>query len=240
MNLELERDVMQVCLRGHVITDALVSHPEQGANHCDRCGAPTVCSCQTCGQGIPGAAPLPGMFTLGHRMAPQHCPGCGAAFPWAEDRVVAAMPDTLTALETLLRRLPLTVRQLRDRRDSRPTLKVDDVFDLEDLLRAVLPLQFDDVRRQSRTPSYCATVRTDFLVGPNRAAVTAKLLQARASEPQLVREACEDIAFYERQTECGGLVILIYDPEQFLFEPRHFEAALRGEDGLDVRCVVAT
>jgi hypothetical protein len=240
MLTELERDVMQVCLRGHVITDVLVSHPEQGANHCDRCGAPTLCHCQTCGQGIPGASSLPGMFTLGRRPAPQYCPGCGAAFPWTEELSVDAAPDMQAQLESVLRRLPHTVRQLRDRHDSRPTLKVEDEYDLEDLLRAVLHLHFDDVRRQNRTPGYAAGSRTDLVIGTHRIAVTAKLMKSRATEPQIVHEVCEDIAFYERQTDCGGLVMFIYDPEQILYDPRRFEAALRGEDALDVRCVVAS
>ncbi len=188
MNAELTRDVMQVCLRGHVITDMLLSHPEQGANHCDRCGAPTLCHCQTCGQEIPGASSLPGLATIGHRPAPQFCPGCGAVFPWSNRPLLAAATDTSAALATLLRRLPHAVRQLRDRHDSRPTLKVEDEHDLEDLLRAVLHLHFDDVRRELRTPSYSATTRTDFIVGPDCVAVSAKIASSDRGEGQLAAQ----------------------------------------------------
>ena len=43
---------------------------------------------------------------------------------------------------------------------------------LDDLMRAVLPLHFDDVRPQGRTPHYAAGTRTDFLLAPERVAVT--------------------------------------------------------------------
>src|SRR5262249_28190224 len=132
MTIEVLRDVMQVCLSGHVITDVLASHPEQGSSHCDRCGSPTLSRCPTCGEEIPGAAPLAWLRPIGRRPAPQHCPGCGAAFPWADEEGPAPASDTLSQLQTLLRRMPRAARQLRERHAGRPALHVDDVHDLED------------------------------------------------------------------------------------------------------------
>jgi hypothetical protein len=239
MSTETARDVMQVCLGGHVITDVLATHPEQGMGHCDRCGSPTISRCPTCGDDIPGSTAAFGLMPIGRRHPPAHCPNCGVAFPWAERPVSTAPPDTLAVLEPLLRRLPQAVRQLRDRHDRRPTLRVEDEYDLEDLLRTVFHLNFDDVRRESRTPSYSPTVRTDFIVGPQRTAVSAKLVKSNGCEPALVREVREDVAYYE-QAECGGLVVLVYDPEQLLPDPRRMEVALGATNVLNVCCVVAS
>jgi hypothetical protein len=240
MDTELMRDVMQVCLGGHVITDVLASHPEQGVQHCDRCGAPTISRCPTCGDDLAGAAPLPGLSTIGQRQAPQHCSCCGAAFPWAQRPAPAEASNTLDMLETVLRRLPHAVRQLRDRHDGRPTVRIVDAFDLEDLMRAILHLHFDDVRRETRTPGYSFGTRTDFVVGPQRIAVTAKLARPDVREQELVRQIHEDAAFYERKdVEC--LVVLIYDPEQIVRDAPQFEAAwLRAAAGPEIRCVVAS
>lgn len=239
MITDMVRDVMQVCLGGHVITDVLASHPEQGMRCCDRCGAPTMSRCATCGVEIPGSTAAFGLTPIGRPRPPAHCPSCGAAFPWAERPSASATPDTLATLESLLRRLPETIRQLRDRHDSRPTLRVDDEYDLEDLLRAILHLHFDDVRRETRTPSYATGVRTDFVVGPERIAVSAKIAIAARCEAELISAVHEDIRFYQQQAECGGLAVLIYDPEQQLREPRRMEVALGATDALSVRCVVA-
>lgn len=239
METELMRDVMQVCLGGHVITDVLASHPEQGLQHCDRCGAPTISRCPTCGDDLAGAAALPGLSTIGRRQAPQHCASCGAAFPWAQRPEPTETADPLELLETVLRRLPHAVRQLRDRHDGRPTVRIVDAFDLEDLLRAILHLHFDDVRRETRTPGYSFGTRTDFIVGVQRIAVTAKLAKHDVREEELVRQIHEDAAFYE-QKDCRCLVVLIYDPEQVVRDVPQFEAAwLRPTAGPEVRCVVA-
>jgi len=241
MTADTVRDVMQVCRRGHVITDVLASYPEQGALHCDRCGAPTICRCPTCGEEIPGAAPLPGMLTIGERPAPQFCPGCGAAFPWAGIAVAAPATDTLAILEPLLRRLARMVRQLRDRPPGRPTLRIDDGRDLEDLARSVLHLHFDQVRRESRTPSYAAATRTDYLVGSDQTALVVKFVGLGMRKPQLVEEVDEDIAYYRRRPGCERLLVLLYDPEQRLHDPRAFESATgRTETGLEVRCILSS
>jgi hypothetical protein len=237
METDVMHDVMQVCLGGHVITDMLNSHPEQGLQHCDRCGAPTISRRPTCGDDLAGAAALPGLSTIGRRQAPQHCRCCGVAFPWATQAAPPETMDTLELLERVLRRLPHAVRQLRDRHDGRPTVRVVDAFDLEDLVRAILHLHFDDVRRETRTPGYSFVTRTDFIVGPQRIAVTAKLAQQDVRERELVRQIHEDAAFYE-QKDCDCLVVLVYDPEQIVRDAQQFEVACTV--GQEVRCVVAS
>jgi hypothetical protein len=241
MITESDRDVMQVCLNGHVITDRLASHPDEGLGCCDRCGAATISRCPTCGRDLPGALPLPGLATIGERQPPEHCPGCGAALPWSEVPAAAHAPGTLAVLEPLLRRLPRAARQLRDRYEGRPSLRVEDEHDLEDLLRAVLHLHFDDVRREGRTPGYDPGTRTDFIVGPEALAVTAKLVTPDVTAESLLGQLREDVAYYQRQPTCGGLVALAYDPEQRLCDRERFEAACRRSgQGFDLRCVVAT
>src|SRR5262249_46736961 len=125
------RDTMQVCRNGHVITDLLRTCPERGLSHCDRCGAPTLDSCPTCGAQLPGAVPVPGLVPVGRVQPPEFCSACGAALPWAERPSQGPAPDPLAVLENLLRRLPLTIRQLRNRHGDRPPFRVEDERDLE-------------------------------------------------------------------------------------------------------------
>jgi hypothetical protein len=238
MTTDTIRDVMQVCLGGHVITDVLASHPEQGTRHCERCGAETIHRCPTCGEEIPGAAPLPGLMPIGRRAAPEHCPSCGAAFPWAATPSLGGESDTWTRLERLLRRLPETIRQLRDRHQGRPTLRVNDEHDLTDLLRAVLCLQFDDMRRETRTPRYTDGMRSDFLVGPDHVAITAKVVDELATESTILTEIEEDTAYHGRRSACGGVLVLVYDPEHRLHSPERLEAIAQSRTGVLVRCIV--
>jgi hypothetical protein len=238
MTGETEQDVMQVCLNGHVITDRLRGRPDHALSRCDRCGAPTVHRCATCGHELPGAREVPGLEPIGRPDPPPHCPRCGAALPWAARRK-APPTDTLRVLDGLLRRLPRVVRQLRVRHGHRPAFRVEDEHDLEDLLRALLPLHFDDIRPEGRTPSYAARTRTDFVLAAEGTAVLVKRVAALGEEERLAGQLAEDVAYYERRGGVRRLVCLVYDPEQRIVEPGQFEAERQRDEGLVVRCVVS-
>jgi hypothetical protein len=231
-------DVMLVCRNGHVITERLHGCPDQALRHCDRCGADTLSACPTCGQQFPGAVAWPGPLPIGRPQPPLYCAQCGAALPWAPRPRPAA--DPLAALETLLRRLPLVVRQLRSRQGDRPPFRVEDEHDLEDLLRALLAVPFDDIRPEGRTPAYTPGRRTDFLLDRGALAVTVKCVRAAGDEPRLAAELAQDAAYYQARPTCRTLVCFLYDPEGRLPDPRRLEAAWsRQHDDLDVRCVSA-
>ncbi|MBO0698011.1 MAG: DUF2321 domain-containing protein, partial [Zavarzinella sp.] len=70
------RDSMLVCANGHVITDRLRARPDLRRARCDRCGAPTLDRCRTCGHELPGATSVPGYETVGSYPAPLACSGC--------------------------------------------------------------------------------------------------------------------------------------------------------------------
>jgi hypothetical protein len=233
------QDVMQVCRNGHVITDLLRSCPEGGLLHCDRCGAETLDRCLTCGRELPGAVTVPGLLPVGARQPPGYCATCGAAFPWTQRRR-PPRTEPLALLENLLRRLPLVARQLRVRHGDRPTFRVVDESDLEDLLRALLPLHFDDVRPEGRTPRYAAGTRTDFLLAPEGIALSCKLADTATRTATLVEQFREDVAYYRRERKCRTLVEFVYDPEGRTYDPPLLESACAGlGEDLDVRCVVA-
>lgn len=231
-------DVLQVCRNGHVITDLLRSCPERGLSHCDRCGAATVDSCATCGRPLPGGVYVPGLLPVGRAEAPQFCSTCGAAFPWAK-RAASSSESPLALLEGLLRRLPLTIRQLRSRHGERTPFRVEDEHDLADLLRAVLPLHFEDIRPEGRTPSYAAATRTDLLLQPEGIALVAKRTTATVRKDQLAEQVAEDAAYYARERRCRTLMLFVLDADARLCEPTQLETAWSQPLGeLDVRCVV--
>jgi hypothetical protein len=137
-------------------------------------------------------------------------------------------------LDNLLHRLPLVIRQLRVRHSDRPPFRVVDEKDLEDLLRALLPLHFEDIRPECRTPSYAASTRMDFLLAMEGIAITVKLAQ-----PRVLEQVTEDAAYYRVHRKCRMLLVFIYDPEASLRGPclPPADGAENGEE-LEVRCVI--
>lgn len=82
------RDIMQVCLNGHVITERFNTHPEFRENYCTNCGQKTITKCPTCKADIPGDIVYDDMVILSGfaPVAPQICKNCGNRFPWFEIR----------------------------------------------------------------------------------------------------------------------------------------------------------
>ncbi len=77
------RDVMQVCPRGHVITDSLQSSPHMGKSYCPKCGQQTITKCPNCNKDIPGETRYEDVVMVAPMMsAPSNCEHCGQPFPW--------------------------------------------------------------------------------------------------------------------------------------------------------------
>jgi len=234
------QDVMQVCRNGHVITDLLHAYPDRGLSHCDRCGAVTLDRCATCGLEIPGAVHVPGLVPVGRSLPPEFCSACGAPFPWSGKSELGKAADPLANLERLLRRLPRVIRQLRSRHINRPAFQVADERDLEDLLRTLLPIFFDDIRPESRTPAYDSGTRTDFRLKPEGIVLTVKRAKSRDYEKQLGEQLQEDVTYHERDTSCKILIGFIHDPEGYLRDPGQLELMWsKPQDRLELRCVIA-
>jgi len=226
--LTATRDRMLVCRAGHLITDRLGTRPDLRLPRCDTCGADTLDRCDTCGTLLAGALPVHGLDPIGGR-PPAFCTTCGAGFPWT---VEPTPPDDtqLGRLEHLLRRLPRVARELRLSPGSR--LDVREERDLDDLVRALLPIHFDEVRPEARTPRYAAGTRTAFVLPEIEAVVVPHLAGLGASEASLNHRMTEDMDQY--RDHCRTLVLFVYDPERRL--PGRLEAVWSDDR---VRCVVA-
>jgi hypothetical protein len=198
----------------------------------------TLDHCLTCGRKLPGVVPVPDLTPIGAAPAPRFCATCGAAFPWVRQPRTA--PSAMKLLEPLLRRLPLMIRQLRWRQGDEPPFRVDNERDLEDLLRAVLPLQFGDVRLECRTPRYSSRTRTDFVLLRGKIAITVKYVRSDLRELQIREQWQEDIAYYQARKGCRLLVGNLYDPEGLLHEGRVLQRMLTGAaEALELRAIVS-
>ena len=107
---------------------------------------------------------------------------------------------------------------------SRPTLQIKDEYDVQDLLHGVLAIGFEDVRRETYTPSYAGTTaRTDFLLDPEEIVIEVKMTRKGLLRKQLIQELIIDIAYYKNIANCKHLICAIWDSGKYLTNP----AALR-------------
>lgn len=138
------------------------------------------------------------------------------------------------------RRFPLFARQLGTRQRGRAPLTIQDEYDVQDLLHAILLLSFDDVRPEEHTPSYAnSSSRLDFFLPRERIIVEAKMTRKGLGQKKVVDELLIDCARYSRMPEVDHLICIIYDPGGECKNPVAIENDIeRSGSPLNVRVVV--
>ena len=135
-------------------------------------------------------------------------------------------------VKTLCHRFHSVARQLRLRGEHRATLSVEDEIDVQDLLHALLRIQFDDIDTEEWTPSYAeGASRTTFLLNDNQLAVLVKKTRNGLTAKDLTEQLRIDTERYLTKSRCTSLVCFIYDPDGRIGNPRAFETALTTVNG---------
>jgi hypothetical protein len=240
-------DTQEVCLNGHQTTANYERHGEFRRPFCEKCGAPTIHTCPSCGTNIRGEYHVDGVVFLGSHATPvpKFCLKCGKKFPWS-DRIDNEASDAITgldpalAVERICSRVPLVIRQLRQRHDDRSTIDVNDEYDLQDVLHALLHLFFDDVRPEEYISSYAGkSSRVDFLLKQESIVLEAKMTRKGLGAKEIGDQLIIDIARYKEHASCKTLFCLVYDPDHRVNNPRGLEIDLsKKHDELDVRVFV--
>ncbi|MCL2625556.1 MAG: hypothetical protein FWD46_01895 [Cystobacterineae bacterium] len=128
--------------------------------------------------------------------------------------------DCLSILNNIFSRFHKVVKQLRTRHKNRNTLDVEDEYDMQDLLHAILQLYFDDIRPEKWTPDYAGgSSRMDFLLKNEQVVIEVKRIRERLGDRKLGEELIVDIEKYKRHPDCNRLLCFIYDPEGKLENP---------------------
>lgn len=135
--------------------------------------------------------------------------------------------DPLEQIRKVCLRFHAVTRQLRLRKDYRATLEVEDDYDLQDLLCALLKVEFDEVGTDEWTPPYTGGApRSTFLLDKDRIAVVAKKTRSGLTTKELADQVTADSAHYSTRDKCTTLFCFIYDPEGRIGSPKRLETDL--------------
>ncbi|MDX6614840.1 MAG: hypothetical protein QOD75_4026 [Blastocatellia bacterium] len=128
--------------------------------------------------------------------------------------------DSVVGLRLLASRFHQVARQLRNRYQQRPTIEVEDEYDVQDLLHALLRLTWDDVRPEERTPSSAGKSTTmDFLLKAEKVVVETKKTRKGLGAKELSDQLILDIQRYQSHPDCKTLFCFVYDPEGRIANP---------------------
>ncbi len=238
-----KKDVQQICLNGHQITDTYHLMPDMRKNFCAICGAKTITKCLNCNSDIPGRLNYSGTSFGNAESIPRHCENCGTAFPWTEKQnkklheniiKLALQKHKSTSLDlvrNICSRFHIVASQLKIRHASRLAFEIQDEYDVQDLLLALLKIFFDDIRPEEWTPSYAGKCsRADFLLKKEQIVIEVKKTRKGLGARELGDELIIDAERYKSHPNCKVLYCFVYDPDGKITNQEGFERDLSRKD----------
>ncbi|MGR7526932.1 PD-(D/E)XK nuclease domain-containing protein [Klebsiella aerogenes] len=109
---------------------------------------------------------------------------------------------------------------MNSRYNNRRGLTIDDEYDVQDLLRAILALHYDDVNAESTVPYQLGSnSRVDFLIRDIGIAIEVKKTSKSVRDSKLAEQIITDVHRYSSHPFCKDVIFFIYDPEHFIKNP---------------------
>jgi len=133
-------------------------------------------------------------------------------------------------IENILFKFHKVVGEIKKRHDNRETLQINDEYDVQDLLRGLLKIHFDDVRKEEGTPSHAGkSTSIDLFLKEKQIAIETKMTRKGLDEKKIGDELIIDIAHYQKHPKVKFLYCFVYDPEERISNPQGFEKDLSGQ-----------
>lgn len=132
--------------------------------------------------------------------------------------------EPISIVQRICNRFHQVARQLMQRHDNRSSIKIEDEYDVQDLLHALLRLHFDDVRAEEWTPSYAGSAsRMDFLLKKEKIVIEVKKTRKNLGAKEVGEQLMIDIDRYTAHPDCETLICFVYDPEERVANPAGIE-----------------
>jgi hypothetical protein len=133
-------------------------------------------------------------------------------------------PTTIETIELICSKFDTVVRQLRQRHDNRDTIDINDEYDVQDLLHALLRIYYQDIREEEHTPSYAGGAsRIDFLLKEEQILIEVKKTRPTLKAKELGGQLIIDIERYKAHPDCKMLYCFVYDPDGYIKNPKGME-----------------
>lgn len=124
--------------------------------------------------------------------------------------------DARNRVRTIARRFPSVVQTLKKRFANRGALfQMNDEADMQDLFRALLAVDFDNVVREDYVPQVGGRrTRIDFLLPDVGIGIELKMTRPGLGDKEVGDQLIQDIVRYENHPLCRTLMCIVFDRER--------------------------
>jgi hypothetical protein len=120
-------------------------------------------------------------------------------------------------LDNIFNRFHMAAIQLRTRRKDHSPYVIEDEYDVQDLLHALLWIHFDDIHREYWTPKYAgSSLQMDMYLKSEKTGIEVKKTRSYLTEKKLGEQILIDIPHYKQIPGCRKLIFFIYDPDTLI------------------------
>lgn len=152
-----------------------------------------------------------------------------------------ANAEAVGLLRKIGNRFHAVARQLRLRHEGRPTLEVEDEYDAQDVVHALLCLEFDEIRRETWQPGYAGGAAHTYFVAPrDRIVIEVKKTRQGMGAKEIAGQLEHDTLYYWTHPDCQTVFCFVYDPEARVGDPYGLEKTLTKQvDGQRVEVFIS-
>lgn len=125
--------------------------------------------------------------------------------------------NPIATLKNIFEKFSSIAAQLLIRHDKRETIQIEDEYDVQDLLHAILKLFVEDIRPEERCPSYAGKKgRTDFNLKNEKIFIETKMTSPKLKDKEITEQLIDDRSIYSNHPDCQTLVCFVYDPKRYI------------------------
>ncbi len=135
-----------------------------------------------------------------------------------DDEVI--QPDALEHVKMIISKFHLVAKQLKIRSRNKTAFEINDEYDTQDLLHALLKLFFKDIRPEYAVPNVAMKNSIiDFFIEDEGIGIEVKKTRESMDEKELSKQLIDDIARYKKLPNLKTLVLFVYDPDERINNP---------------------
>ena len=130
--------------------------------------------------------------------------------------------------------------KFKNRQRKRNPLIINDEYDVQYLLNALLHLEFNEIKPEEWNSSYCgSSTRVDFLIEDISSVIETKMTRDNLKDKEISNELLIDIAHYSQNPKCKKLYCFIYDPKFLINNPDILINDLKKDKNMEVEVIIS-